>query len=349
MVDRLSALWQWVWEYLVPHGASRQQSIPGFVLDSAEYVLKSYFWFILVSLFIYFFFLRKGPRTLGGAFNHILPKKIYTHPSFKVDLSIVPLAWFLSFTVYASLTLGAGAMQLWLSSTFGPTSYSLGTGALAITLQVVFALLGADFARFLWHYQAHKVAFFWEFHKGHHSPEVLHPVLIRTHPVDMIIRLAYMQVGGGLIGGSLMYVTGVQATAAAASAMAVVGALLHILQMFEHSHIPISFGKTLDRIFYPPHFHPFHHSALIQHRDKNLGITGGLTLWDKVFGTLYIPSPGEMDEIEFGATLEERGAHNPHRSFMRFLVSPFVEAFRTLRPRQKDAALGTATLEQLAD
>lgn len=320
------------WQALAPHGASSKQPVAGYILDSFEFVLKSYFWFMVLGLVIYVFFVRKGERkNLAGAFKYLLPARIYRHPSFLVDLSIIPLSWLLGFVLYASLTVGAGVVQLWLQNTLGHTSYSLGSGPLSVLLQVVFTLLAADFSRFLWHYQAHMVPFFWEFHKGHHTPEVLHPVLIRTHPVDMIIRLGYMQLGGGLLGGGLMYLCGVQATASAASIMLVVGVVLHILQMFEHSHVPISFGKTLDHYFYPPHFHPFHHSALIQHRDKNLGITGGLVFWDRIFGTLYVPSPGEMDRIVLGCSLDEVGANNPHRNFWRFLVLPFVAAFGTLK------------------
>ena len=218
---------------------------------------------------------------------------------------------------------------MWLVSRFGHVGWSVPAGGWAVALQIVFTLLGADIARFAWHYQGHKVAFFWEFHKGHHTPEVLHPVFIRTHPVDMFIRLAYMQVGGGLLGGGLMYLSGVDASVTAATYMTYIAAMLHVLQGFEHSHVPISFGRTLDRIFYPPNFHPFHHGAKLEHRDKNLGITGGLTLWDKLAGTLYIPQPGEKPVL--GSSMEELGDNNPHRTLWRFLKEPFFAAAATFR------------------
>ena len=319
-----------IWEVLIPHGASANQSIPAYILGSVGYILKSYLWFLIVGLVVYFGFLKKKDASLANAIRYLLPAKIYTHRSFFVDLSMVPVAWFLTVIIYSSLVLGAGVMQLWLVNSFGAMAWTVQSAGLAVFLQIIFTLLGADIARFAWHYQAHFVPFFWELHKGHHSPEVLHPVMIRTHPLDMIIRLGYMQVGGGLIGGGLMYLCGVNASATAASWMVVISAMLHIFQMFEHSHVPISFGKTLDLVFYPPHFHPFHHSALPHHQDKNLGITGGLTLWDKLAGTLYVPKPGEMDEIVYGSTLNELGDNNPHRTLLRFLVSPVVAAVKHL-------------------
>jgi sterol desaturase/sphingolipid hydroxylase (fatty acid hydroxylase superfamily) len=328
--ETVSAVGRWIWAYLVPHGESANQPFWSFALGSMSNVLKSYVGFIVLGVFIYLFFLRrKGePISLLAALKHLFPETIYTHRSFRVDLLWLPLSWVMNFVLFAGLTLGSGAMQLWLVNRYGHVDWAVPAGGWAVALQVLFTLLGADIARFAWHYQGHKVAFFWEFHKGHHTPEVLHPVFIRTHPVDMFIRLAYMQVGGGLLGGGLMYLAGVDASTLAATWLTYIGAILHVLQGFEHSHVPISFGRRLDRIFYPPHFHPFHHGAQLKHRDKNFGITGGLTLWDKLAGTLYIPEPGEIPVL--GSSMAERGENNPHRTLWRFLKEPFVAAAGTL-------------------
>jgi sterol desaturase/sphingolipid hydroxylase (fatty acid hydroxylase superfamily) len=140
-----------------------------------------------------------------------------------------------------------------------------------------------------------------------------------------------MNIGGGIVGGALMYVAGVDASPTAAGGLLVIGVIYHFLQEFEHSHVVFSFGKTLDTVFYSPHFHRIHHSALIQHRDKNLGFTGGLCLWDRLMGTLYVPKPDE--HLVYGASLSELGENNPHRTLWRFLSRPFVAAAKTLRRR----------------
>jgi len=152
--------------------------------------------------------------------------------------------------------------------------------------------------------------------------------------------LVYMNIGGGIVGGALMYVAGVDASATAASGLLVIGVVVHFLQNFEHSHVVLSFGKTLDRVFYSPNLHKVHHSALPQHRDKNLGFTGGLCLWDKLAGTFYIPLPDE--QLVYGASLEELGENNPHRTLWRFLSGPFVAAAKTLRRRSSPSAEGVA-------
>ena len=321
------------WTYVGPHRNSPDQPFITFAAGSIVSMLRNYFWFLLIGLAIHALFVRKhGERFSPWAgIRYLLPASVYKTPSVKIDLMMVPVAWVQNFLLFASLGVASGIVQIWLVQHYGHSPLYVPAGVLAVTLQILFTLLGTDLARFAWHYQGHKIPFFWEFHKGHHSAEALHPVFIRTHPVDMFIRTLYMDLGGGLVGGGLMYLLGVDASPTAAGLLVVIGTGFHFMQQFEHSHVKFSFGKRLDRIFYPPHFHQIHHSALLEHRDKNLGLTGGLCLWDKLAGTLYIPKDGE--NVVFGASLEELGDNNPHRTFWGFLSRPFIEAFRTLRSR----------------
>lgn len=318
------------WAYLGPQPNSTHQAFGAFATGSLANMARNYFWFLLMGAVLYAVFLRKRGAALTPAavLRYLLPASVYKTPSVRIDLMMVPISWVLNFLLFAGLAVGSGVAQIWLVQHYGHSPLQVPAGWMAVALQIAFTLLGTDLARFAWHYQGHKVAFFWEFHKGHHSAETLHPVFIRTHPVDMFIRLLYMNMGGGLLGGGLMYVAGVDASATAAGYLAVIGTVFHFMQQFEHSHVKFSFGKTLDTIFYPPHFHQIHHSALLAHRDKNFGLTGGLCLWDKLAGTLYIPKADE--KIVYGASMEELGDNNPHRTLWGFLSGPFVAAVRTL-------------------
>jgi len=60
------------------------------------------------------------------------------------------------------------------------------------------------------------------------------------------------------------------------------------VDVFDHSHVPVSFG-WLDRIFNGPGLHAIHHSAESRHRDKNFSNGFRLSIWDWIFGTLYLP------------------------------------------------------------
>jgi len=322
------------WTYLGPHANTTHQSFATYALGSFVSIARNYFWFLLIGMAIYALFVRSRGERLSplAGLKYLLPSSVYRTPSVRIDLMMVPISWVFNFVLFAGLAVGSGVVQIWLVQHYGHSPLQVPKGWMAVTLQILFTLLGTDMARFAWHYQGHKVPFFWEFHKGHHSAEALHPVFIRTHPVDMFIRLLYMDLGGGLVGGGLMYVMGVDASATGAGCLAVIGTVFHFMQQFEHSHVKVSFGSRLDRIFYPPHFHQIHHSALLEHRDKNLGLTGGLCLWDRLAGTLYIPAPGE--KVVFGASLEELGDNNPHRRLWGFLSGPFIGAAKSLRRRR---------------
>jgi sterol desaturase/sphingolipid hydroxylase (fatty acid hydroxylase superfamily) len=345
-VDAIASLLTDVWHFLFPYVSQRGASVDRpfwyFAAGSFIGVARDYLWFLGLGMVIFALSARKrGQRlSLWSGVKYLFPLEVYRTPSVKVDLMMVPLQGVLNFVLFTGLALGSGVVQIWLVQQLGHVPWSVSIGWVGVTLQIVYTLLGTDVARFAWHWHAHHVPFMWEFHKGHHSAEALHPVFVRTHPVDMFLRLVYMNVGGGILGGGLMYIAGVDASATAASWLVVLGLIIHFLQQFEHSHVVFSFGKTLDNIFYAPYFHRIHHSALLQHRDKNLGFVGGLSLWDRLAGTLYVP---RLDEhIVYGASLDELGDNNPHRTLWRFLAGPFAAAAKTLRRRRSASAPSAA-------
>jgi sterol desaturase/sphingolipid hydroxylase (fatty acid hydroxylase superfamily) len=327
----LTEVWTFVYSFVVQPSVGTDRPFWYFAVGSVVNVARDYVWFLAMGMAIYGLLVwKRGERfSLWSGIKYLLPLEVYRTPSVKVDFMMVPIQGVLNFVLFTGLAIGSGIVQIWLVERFGHMPWTTSIGWPAVTLQIVLTLLATDMASFVWHYQAHKVPFFWEFHKGHHSAEALHPVFVRSHPVDTLVRSVYMNVGGGILGGGLMYLAGVDASATAAGWLLVLGACIHFLQEFEHSHVVVSFGKTLDKVFYSPHLHRIHHSALIGHRDKNLGFTGGLCLWDRLAGTLYVPKPDE--HIVHGVSLEELGENNPHRTLWRFLAGPFAAAAKTLR------------------
>ena len=63
-----------------------------------------------------------------------------------------------------------------------------------------------------------------------------------------------------------------------------------VLDVLRHSHFPVSFGP-LDRVILSPHMHQLHHSAKLEHWDRNFG--NKLSIWDWCFGTVVKPSKDE--------------------------------------------------------
>jgi sterol desaturase/sphingolipid hydroxylase (fatty acid hydroxylase superfamily) len=326
------------------------QTLPIVTLQNLERVVQSYIWFLLMGLVIYalmvisqkvrqqrYAYKLLGDQVPGKAFSlrealtYLLPKSFYRHQSVKIDAMYWPLGVILGFYGLFTQTLGVGVVASWLQHHLGHSPLHLTTGISAIVLQVGVIWLARDFGHFMWHWQGHFIPFFWEFHKGHHSAEVLHPIFIRMHPVDRFIRQTYIGSAGGLIGGSVIYLLGMQVSIVALSWIAGFNAAMGMLGWYEHCHLRISFGKTLSRIFFAPYMHHVHHGALLQHMNKNLGVTGGLLLWDYMFRTFYAMSPGE--QIIWGASMQELGENNPHKTFWGFLTRPFIAAAQVLRGR----------------
>jgi sterol desaturase/sphingolipid hydroxylase (fatty acid hydroxylase superfamily) len=352
--SQLHAVFLSIYAFLLPQEHVGKSTPALFALGSLRNIAHSLTWFLLIGLVVYGFSLRRRARSgpwrfsyshpieepgekfsLRGALRYLLPPSFYNHPSFRFDMLWLPFSIVMNFFGLLGVTLGPGIVQSWLLNRFGHSPLNLPENGFTIAFQVVLVLLARDFGRFMWHYQGHTVPFFWEFHKGHHSAEVLHPFGVRTHPVDMFIRNTYTGVGSGLIAGGLIHGLGMSYSLRAIYFVTLCLAIFTVLEIFEHTHVSLSFGRTFNRIFYAPYMHHFHHGALPQHMNVNLGITGGLTLWDYLFGTLYWPQAGE--KIVWGASMAELGENNPHRTINGFLFGPFVAALRPSSTAQTSA------------
>ncbi len=123
----------------------------------------------------------------------LLRSSVWKHPSAKQDY----LYFFLNAVIYGSI-----ASQLLLSShflnhlfmqcytiLFGHLQHAVFSLSWQIALiYTIASLMMIDFGIFLAHYCMHRIPFLWQFHKVHHSAEVLTPItLYRMHPVDLFV------------------------------------------------------------------------------------------------------------------------------------------------------------------
>jgi len=70
-----------------------------------------------------------------------------------------------------------------------------------------------------------------------------------------------------------------------------------------HSHIWLSYGPRWSRWFISPAQHQIHHSRKPEHIDRNMGFM--FAVWDRLFGTLYVPV--EEEELPLGLEGEPEG------------------------------------------
>jgi len=163
------------------------------------------------------------------------------------------------------------------------------TAKLAYTLGVVFAI---DFGYFLGHYLLHKIPILWEFHKTHHSAQVLTPVTAkRDHPVDDLIIYTCKACFLGVVTGLFQYMFKGDITPFTITGVSVIIYLFHLTANLRHFHVWISYGWHLNHILISPAMHQIHHSQLEKHFDKNLGLI--FSIWDYLAGTLYVPQEQE--------------------------------------------------------
>jgi len=294
------------------------------------------YWFYLLTAFTIAFFLyivRKQDyeRAGIGTLDFIFPKAIVFHRSalndyafFYANMLLQAVfigALFSSLTVVVSNRVEAG-LTAWLADLKGGWHGSGGGWPATLFLAVV-----ADFALFLSHYLQHKIPWLWEFHKVHHSAEVMTPITVyRMHPVDNLLAFG---LGGLLSGAALGCITFFSAGDVVLYNVGGTDAVVILFYLLgynlRHSHVWWSWGPVLSRIFISPAQHQIHHSAAPRHFDKNMGFT--FAFWDALFGTLYVPKAKETLTFGLGAKENEKFS-----TFWSLYLMPFINLARNFRP-----------------
>lgn len=211
-----------------------------------------------------------------------------------------------------------------------------------IAYTLVYALL-IDFAIFITHYLQHKIPILWEFHKVHHSAEVLTPVtLYRMHPVDMVFSGVVASMLAGLAFAGFWYLTGqVPAAYEIMGLNILVFAFYLVGYNLRHSHIWLSYPRWLSHVLISPAQHQIHHSTAPQHFDKNMGLI--FAFWDRLFGSLYVPAGYE--KIKYGLSDQQP---NPFASVGAMYFQPFREVWRMIRPGRFTARASLAAIAVMA-
>ena len=270
-------------------------------------------------------------RSLPG---ELFPRVIWSHASTKVDVR---------FFVLNQLLMSHLRLNVWVIGLFGLLQVQetvqglLGLlvsapdparapGALALATFTLSMGVAFDFARYLSHRLHHRIPVLLEFHKVHHSAEVLTVFSnYRNHPVETMVELLLRLVAAAVVGGvfGCFYSAGLKEYT-----VLNYGALTFIYYLtahLRHSHVPFDFGP-LRLVFISPRMHHLHHSADPKHFDRNFGFL--LSCWDRCAGTLYLPHPGETFKLGLPP---EAGRFD---SAWNLLVQPFVASYRLLLPQR---------------
>lgn len=276
--------------------------------------------------------LARGRAFLRAAFA----RRIWSHPSARLDYRLFVVTSLFYATGVVELVVTSHTVEGWVAAGLdgllghvAPTAPSLALVAAVTVCDVLVFELAYWFA----HWLLHRVPALWAFHALHHSAEVLTPFTEwRQHPVELFLIPAINAVMLGTLWGATHHFLGPDAQPMSllgfnAVQLVAVFTVLHL----RHTHLWITVPGIWASILQTPAHHMIHHSADPRHFDKNLGLF--LSLWDRIFGTLWVPRPEEKATLTLGL-----GAGKGHHGVVDAWLSPLIEAGRTVLPSRRPAA-----------
>jgi sterol desaturase/sphingolipid hydroxylase (fatty acid hydroxylase superfamily) len=228
-----------------------------------------------------------------------------------------------------------------LVTAFGPVTPSALPVFVTEPIIVVALFLGYEIGYWLDHWLSHRVPFLWEFHRVHHSAEVLTPLTnFRMHPVNSIVFTNILAVTAAIANGLANYALGdTSYQYALTGANVILIVFIHIYVHLQHTELWMPFSGLLGRVFVSPAHHQVHHSDNPAHHNRNFGSC--LAIWDWLFGTLYVPSK-EREKLSFGVEPDRFPAH----SIRGELIAPFIRAAALFKPAPRAQEVEPAALPQ---
>jgi sterol desaturase/sphingolipid hydroxylase (fatty acid hydroxylase superfamily) len=253
---------------------------------------------------IAFMLMKRRKWTFKKALILVVPAKLLSHKSTKLDVKLMFIGFYyilLQGLAVSSLTwLSMKMVGSVLTNIFGQPTANFGPSYLITAMTMVLVFIAVEFGYWLSHLLMHKIPTLWEFHKVHHSAEVLTPLTEwRQHPVELAIFPALVSLAVWFVQGPIIWYFGARSqiidpVKANLISMAFWFTILHL----RHSELPFYATGWLGKLIQAPAHHQVHHSTNPKHFDKNLGYC--LSIWDWAFGTLYVPKKGEKFSYGLG-------------------------------------------------
>jgi len=157
---------------------------------------------------------------------------------------------------------------------------------LPAALEVPLAVVLMDYTLYVWHVLTHRVPWLWRFHLVHHVDRDLDAsTALRFHFAEIVISMPWRAAQVLVIGVSPL-------------AFSVWQTALQVSVLFHHSNVrlPLALERRLVRVVVTPRMHGIHHSTVRRETDSNW--SSGLTLWDRLHGTVRLDVPQE--EVTIG-------------------------------------------------
>lgn len=157
---------------------------------------------------------------------------------------------------------------------------------LPLWMETALAVALMDYTLYLWHVLTHRVPFLWRLHVAHHVDlDLDSSTALRFHFAELAVSVVWRAGQVLIIGVSPL-------------AFSVWQMVLFISILFHHSNVrlPINIERRLNLLIVTPRMHGIHHSIVREETDANW--SSGLTVWDRLHGTLKLNVP--QAEITIG-------------------------------------------------
>lgn len=283
-----------------------------YFLDSSK---RIYWLYILSSIILSILFFRTQ-------FQEQFSKKVLLHPSAKLDYIYFIIISIVKVLVIIPLMISINVVVLFfiikLQDIFGfQERIKISREFLLISYTIVLFIIN-DFCRYWLHRILHLIPFLWQFHKVHHSAEVLNPLTFyRIHPIENILFGLRYTIVTGFVTALFIYFFG-----AGIKLIEILGVnfivfiFMIIGSNLRHSHIPLRFGKRVEKWIISPYQHQLHHTKKYTH--KNFG--SSLAIWDRLFNTLIIK---DIEKLSFGLS-NQTSTH----SLLGAFINPFYKGVK---------------------
>lgn len=153
-------------------------------------------------------------------------------------------------------------------------------------IQLLILFIVADFIHWNVHRMLHRYSWMWEFHKVHHSvKEMGFAAHLRFHWMESVFYKTAQYIPLAMIGFGLkdFFIVHILATA--------IGHL-------NHSNLNLSYGP-FKYVLNNPKMHIWHHAKELPAGTYGVNYGISLSLWDYIFGTVYMPENGRDIELGF--------------------------------------------------
>jgi sterol desaturase/sphingolipid hydroxylase (fatty acid hydroxylase superfamily) len=326
----LGPAFPWIKEYLL----TPVYSVVSFLWSPGANLFIPYiFSAMLLSLVVYRWQeARSEPWSFRRFWQYLVPSKIYLHKSAVLDYKFIFVRALVTQFLFGGLSLGfgfwlSGHFSSFLETVFGasPSLESTHVSRIVFTIAVTLAV---ELGHYVGHYLEHRVPLLWEFHKTHHSCEVLTPVsTYRNHPVDEMVKAVTLSITTGPVLGIFAYLYPSGIVEYTVFNVGIIFFISYLVANLLHSHVWLSYGWRLNHVFVSPCMHQIHHSSEPRHFDRNFG--NFFAFWDWIFGTIYVPKGKENFALGIS-----NNQHLEFNSIWNLYFVPFKNAYRLLFGRK---------------